>query len=421
MEAHEETLAITLTVRVPVCGLNVNVLERRCYEAAGEAFRLSVRRMQEAFQRRESARLQRREWRGRSLATRFGLMRLEMLKVRDVETGQSRCLGNDLLALAHRQRMTRFVERLGVSLRVRGLSYRQGAEVLEEMGIRVSAMGLWRRVQARGKRRCRQEALERARLFAGKENVKVAPPARLYLEADEIHLSAQRSGVDSLRIKTGLSYTGRERVAGYRRARYRLAQKRIYGGVESLETFGKGWYTLLEREHGLSRAKAILYLTDGDPGLMGLRAMHFPQAIHAHDRAHVFRDLRCGAPDEASRKRWMGWLCAGDWPRARTAMRQCLRRNSGSSEVLRKVLRVSRTDFYGTKRFRRLFDPEKAERLPHATGGVEKNQEITIGRAMKKRGMAWTVRGAHHLTKLIFAFQHKETWESLWMEPPPLT
>ncbi len=419
MEAHEETLAVTLTVSVPVCGVDVNALEERCVEAAREAFRQGVRRMQEAFQRRESARLQRREWKSRLLATRLGLLRLEMLKVRDVETRQSGLLGNDLLELAPRQRMTRHVERQGVSLRVRGLSYRQSAEVLEEMGVCVSAMGLWRRVQARGAQRCRIEQAEQERIFTKKDSRKVAPPAYLYLEADEIHVGAQRSGVDSHRIKTGLSYTARERVDNYRRARYRLTDKRIYGGVESLEAFGKGWYTLLEREYGVRRARAVLYLTDGDPGLVGLRATHFPQAIHAHDRAHVFRDIAAGAPEENCRKRWIGWLCEGEWEQARRAMRQSLRRGSGSSDPLRKVLRVPRKDFYGTRLFRRLYDPDRTERMPYATGAVEKNQEITIGRAMKKRGMAWTARGAHHLSKLVFAFQHKATWESLWMEPPP--
>lgn len=420
MEVREETLTITLMVKIPVCGLDVNALEERCREAAGEAMRRGARQMQEAFQRRESGRLQRRGWRRRWLATRFGLLGLEMLKVRDEATGQTGLLGNDLLELAPRQRMTRFVERQGVSLRARGLSYRQSAEVLEEMGISVSAMGLWRRVQARGAQRCRIEEAERGRVFGAKPaRSEAEPPEYLCLEADEIHVGAQRSGVDSHRIKTGLSYTGKERVKGYQKARYRLVDKRVYGGVESLEQFGQGWYALLERHYAISRAKAVLYLTDGDPGLVGLRATHFPQAIHAHDRAHVFRDLGAGAPDESCRKRWIGWLCEGKWEQARRALRECLRRGSGASDPLRKVLRVPRRDFYGTRLFRRLYDPDKTQRLPHATGGVEKNQEITIGRAMKRRGMAWTARGAHHLSKLIFAFQHRESWESLWMQPHP--
>jgi hypothetical protein len=356
-------------------------------------------------------------------------MRLELLKVRDKQTRQSVMLGDVLLGLAPRQRMTRWVERLGVSLRVRGLSYRQSAVAVKEMDIPVSAMGLWRRVQARGRQRCRIEQAQQEAIFQRREEGRASapvatgaqPPPYLYLEADEIHVGAQRSDTDSIRIKTGLSYTGRERVNGYRKPRYRLAEKRLYGGVDSLKDFGKGWYSLLERLHALSRTKAVLYLTDGDPGLVGLRSLHFPQAVHAHDRAHVFRDLAAGAPDDACRKRWIGWLCEGEWEQARRAMRRSLRRGSGRQEPLRKVLRVPRKDFYGTRLFRRLYDPQKTQRLPYATGGVEKNQEITIGRAMKKRGMAWTPRGAHHLAKLVFAFEHKETWESLWMEPPPLT
>jgi len=33
-----------------------------------------------------------------------------------------------------------------------------------------------------------------------------------------------------------------------------------------------------------------------------------------------------------------------------------------------------------------------------------------IGRAMKKRGMAWAARGASNLAKLIFAWEDKKTW-----------
>lgn len=418
---REDTLTITVTIRVPVNGINVNALEGQVGEEILGGICRGVRQMQEEYQRRHADLLERREWKSRQLVTRFGTVRLEMLKVRNRETGETSLLGNDLLELAPRQRMTLSVEKQAVSLRVRGLSYRQSGEVLGDMGIDASAMAIWRRVQARGKQRCRIEQAEQARVFARKEATTASSPPYLFLEADEIHVGAQRSATDSHRIKTGLSYTSREPVKGYSKPRHRLAQKRVYGGVESLETFGRGWYSLLERQYAVSRAKAILYLTDGDPGLIGIRASHFPEAIHAHDRAHVFRDIGAGAPNEACRKRWISWLCAGKWEQARRAMRQSLKRDSGSAKELRKVLRVKRMDFYGTKIFRRLYDPQRTQRLPYATGGVEKNQEITIGRAMKKRGMAWTAQGAHHLAKLVFAFQHKHTWESLWMEPPPLT
>ncbi len=419
MAAREDTLVITVTVRVSLEGCDVNRLETACWEASREALRRGVREAQEFEQRRSGGRWERREWKGRYLVTRLGRIRLEMLKVRDRHSGRSHWVGNVLLGLVPRQRMTRWVERQGLELRVRGLSYRQSAAALEAMDIPLSAMALWRRAQSRGAQCCALEAAEQVRLFEHPASSAAVPPAYLYLEADEIHVAAQRSAVDTHRIKTGVSYTGRERVAGYHAARYRLAGKRLYGGVEDWAHFGNGWYTLLERHYALSRTRAVLYLTDGDPGLVALRDTHFPHAIHAHDRAHVFRDLGAAAPDEACRKRWTGWLCEGRWDHARLAMRQCLRRGSGSPDALLKVLRVPRRDFYGTRLFRKLYDPQRTQRLPYATGGVEKAQEITIARAMKRRGMAWTARGAHHLAKLIFAFHHPPSWSDLWMEPPP--
>jgi len=96
------------------------------------------------------------------------------------------------------------------------------------------------------------------------------------------------------------------------------------------------------------------------------------------------------------------------------------RRREASHEAIDRIVgALDNGDFYGWKEYRRRHDPERAQRLPRATGAIEKNQEITIGRAMKRRGMAWTARGAHHLAKLIFAWQDKKTWESLWQEPFP--
>ena len=71
---------------------------------------------------------------------------------------------------------------------------------------------------------------------------------------------------------------------------------------------------------------------------------------------------------------------------------------------------------------RKRHDRDRTQRIPRATGGIEKNQEITIGCAMKKRGMAWSARGANHLAKLVIAWQDNTTWNSLWKELfPPLT
>jgi len=396
--------------------MNVNELEEAWVQAGREGMAKSIREMQEGFQLVHRQRLERREWRRRWIQTRLGPVRVEMLKVRAVETGQSVALGRDLLEMAPRQRATSWVERRAVELRVRGLSYRQAADVLGDWtGTQQSAMWLWRRVQARGRRRCARET-EAIRSGA---RLTRDPPKHLYLEADEIHLKAQRSKTSSHRVKVGLSYSGRERVPGYRRPRYRLSAKRLYGGIESFETFGRRWHASVDRHHCVNDTEAVLYLSDGDPGLRQLREMYFPQAIGQHDWAHVFRDIQSAAPDEARRARWVGQLCEGRDDLVKRRLKRC-RRDGGNPEAAAKVLRaLDHGDFYGWKRFRDRHDPQRTQKIPRGSGGIEKNQEITIGRAMKKRGMAWTARGANNLAKLIFAWQDKYTWNSLWQEPFP--
>ena len=423
MDVRNDLLTVSVTVSLPVAGLDVNELERKWLAAAREGLARSVVRRQEAFQRAQRERLERRAWCERRLVTRLGTVRLKMLKVRDRATGRTVRLGSDLLALRPRQRVTGWVERHAAELRVRGLSYRAASEVLGDLTQnRLSHVWLWQRVQARGRSRCRAEYEATRRVF-GREASASDPPEHLYLEAHEIHLKAQRGEVTSHRVKVGLSYTGRERQKGDRSPRYTLTGKRLYGGVESLERFGRQWYASLERHHGVSRAEAVLYLSDGDAGLIGLQETHFPQAIRQQDWAHVFRDIRQGAPDETRPMRWVEQLCEGRADLAVKTMRAHLRRREGARDAIKKVLRSlddSARDFYGWKRFRSRHDPERTQRLPRGTGAIEKNQEVTIGRAMKKRGMAWTARGANHLAKLIFAWQDKTTWNSLWEEPSPV-
>jgi hypothetical protein len=420
MDARTRCLTITVSVSVPVCGTDVNHLEAEWSEAARTGFAASVRAVQSAYQHEHRDMLERREWRRRHLQTRLGTVSVEMLKVRNREMGVSRMLGMDLFGLAPRQRTTRWVEQRAVEMRVRGPSYRQAVEAVDEMlGTRHSAMWLWRRVQARG-RQC--IANDRAAMRATEAGTLRAadPPEHLYLEADEIHIAAQRSTSSTHRVKVAIGYTGRNRVEGYRTPRYCLAEKCVYGGIEDLDTFGRGWYAILERRHRISDAPAVLYTTDGDRGLMGLQETHFPHAIRHHDWAHILRDLRAAAPDETRRARWVAQLLSGRYDLLARSLRRCRTHRKGNAQAADRVLRaLADADVDGWKRFRRLHDPDRTRRIPRASGAIEKNQEVLIGRTMKKRGMAWTRRGANHLVKLVIASQNHTTWNSLWSEPFP--
>lgn len=426
MDVRRRVLTVSVEISVPCEGMDVNALEEVCAKASRDLFEQSVVQMQHWYQQDRMDQLERREWKGRDFLTRMGPVRLDMLKVLDRERGSTFQLGNRLLGLRARQWETEWVRRMGVELRVCGLTYRSAAErVCAITGGRVSPMWAWRLVQQKGAERCRQEREEQREVFEGRIEEGRPPPRHLYLEADEIHVKAQRSGVCTHRVKVGLSYTGREQQRDGGVRRHRLVGKRVYGGVESVPDFGRGWYSVLDRGYGISEAGAVLYLTDGDPWLKTLGEDHFPHAIHQLDWRHVFADIRSGAPDERRRARWVDQLCEGEMDKALRDIKRHVRRGWGNTKVLKKVVNLLEEQgaaFYGWKEYRRRHDPEKKEKLPRGTGGIEKNQEVTIGRTMKRRGMAWTRKGANHLARLVLAWQDKKTWQSLWRSPsPPLT
>ena len=420
METRTQALAVnvTLTERITVDALDVNALETLAWQMARRFLVRVARAVQEAYQRAHAREWERRDWRDRQLTTRLGTVRLPVLKVRHRTTGRCHSLLNDLLGLRPRQRCTDWVERQAVTLRIRGLSYRHTVASLGEiMGAHLSTMWLWRVVQRKGRQRRRQERAHARQIQARGRPSRVTAPEHLFLEADEIHVKAQRSPTHTHRIKVGVSYTGRRREPGNGRPRYRLEGKSVYGGVASPEHFGYGWFYHLEARHAVSRAPAVLYLSDDDPMLRHVQQTHFPSAIVQLDQAHVFRDLYAAAPDAQRAQRWIGQVCGRRPDLVVRSVRRHLAQGTAHAKHGRKVLDLlmrDRAALYGWRDYRALHDPQRTQRLPRATGAVEKNQEVLIGRVMKRRGMAWSARGANHLAKLIFAYQDPNTWNHLW-------
>ena len=420
-------VTVHVSVRVPVFGCNVNVLEAECGRAAREAMSGAMKMIQLTGQSLLADRLERRQWRERRLFTCFGLIRVAVLQVRDRQTRRCFSLLNELTGLEPRRNCTPRLEQMALRARVRGLSYRQSSRLMQEhFGAALSHMHVWRRVQVRGAECERREKELTEAVFRGDGQLMTLPsepPGHLYLEADELHVKAQRSQTETIRIKTGVSYTGRRPAAGA--ARYSLIDKRVYVGVEGAGEFGYNWTATLQNRYRVWDAEAVLYLSDGDRWLRGLPELHFPQAIRQMDWAHVLRDVTSEAPDEKTRKRWTKAIARGRHRELQPELTELLRTASQSSEPL---LRLSRRlaengdDLQGWRRFRNFYDPERLERIPRATGAVEKNQETVLARAMKGRGMAWKARSANHLAKLIKASLYPEEWKLVVPEPcPPLT
>ena len=418
MTTQSEYITVEFSVPVPMNVSSIDALAEYARRAALSWLAVVARVLQEARQRADGARLERRGWRERTVLTPLGEATLEVLKVRDRATGRGFTMLNEIFELRRWQRTSNGVGRTMVESRVAGRSYRQAARAVGGQVRRpMSPMRVWRLVQRKGKERIAEEARELASVEAARSSPS-KPPDYLYLEPDEIHVKAQRSGTKTHRVKVGLSYTGRQRVPGRRTPRRRLVDKQVYGGVESVDTFGLNWYASLERRRGVSEAPAILFLADPDPMLWGLRDVCFPQAVGQLDRAHLFRDFQAAAPNDAVALRWRDRICEGKLDLVRRNVRAQHAQGRGNPDDLEKVWRALHHDWIeGWKQFRDRHDPGRTQRIPKATGGIEKNQEVLIGRAMKRRGMAWSANGANHLVKLIFAYQDKETWNNLWKEP----
>jgi hypothetical protein len=118
------------------------------------------------------------------------------------------------------------------------------------------------------------------------------------------------------------------------------------------------------------------------------------------DRFHLARELRrvlgptgmvafqaARAGDDAELKRLLAaaWARAGDDPRRQ--------------EELLKLEHYLATNHDGLADWYRRIDPGATE--PVHMGAIEANMDKPYAQRFKKRGMSWTIHGAHHLAKVI--------------------
>lgn len=290
------------------------------------------------------------------------------------------------------------------------LSYARTARTLEELrGLPVSHGELHRWVAQEGAAIEASHARAQAQLFeAGRLPEAEAGLATAWISADGTMIHDRASGT-SLEVKVGLVFSGAERVG---LDRWRLLDRRLYGGTESWQQFGERFVALCARA-GVFEAARRIFVSDGADAIRLLRERYFPDALELLDWYHLVERLRHGVghahPDVLSSA--IGAAAPGDVE----ALLAILRRHARAlverdpDQALRADLLVG---YVATNR--RAIANYRIVPLA-SSGPMEKAVDIVVARRFKLRGMSWFRRGVTHLLRLRL-LRLNGTWGRYWAE-----
>ena len=213
----------------------------------------------------------------------------------------------------------------------------------------------------------------------------------LYTEADGVWIHLQREARKRYEIKSGIAYRGWRRIA---EDRYELVDKRVYCHASEKMRFWEGASVEWAKQYALDGVKQFVVGGDG-ANWIRQGVDEFGCAVFQLDGFHLSR--ACGR---------------GYGAQIGSAIYEAIR--SGSHDYARALMSASApaetTTAIGDRKYvesNLVVGMDWRNRVSNAPpnarslGTMESNGDKLIANRMKKRGMSWTIRGAHRMSKVI--------------------
>lgn len=370
-------------------------VERLAQEATRRLLVMALEAKDRWLMERRDRRLRVVDLRPKSLLTKVGEMTITRRYYVDRATGEGHFLLDEALGLWPRQRYSPAVRELAIELAVE-TSFGTAARWLgrwTQGQVRISRMAIWTDVQEAGSAAAEEVERVREALFERGEVPEGARVAReLNVEFDELFVRGRRrvgGRKEWIGLKHALAYEGKETDA---RGRAVLKQRRVHVTVgegtdaveQALADFGRQWdFSRVER-----------CTVGGDGAAWIRRALEYiPHATYRLDPFHLRRALREGlGHDGRVYPRVCEALAAGKpWREVQQLLHRAARRTCGErGQRARELMQYLERQWDGIAA-----DPE-ARRL----GAIEAENSHVLAKRMKRRGAAWSAKGAHHMGRL---------------------
>ena len=223
-----------------------------------------------------------------------------------------------------------------------------------------------------------------------------ASPDRLYVAMDGSHARIDGSWHE---VKTGTIFEAEPDEDGLDRA----GAQHYVSAQESAERFGERLYAAAA-ECGVGRAKETVVIGDGAEWIWNLADHHYPGATQIVDYWHAcqhIHDLAKALYGEASPQglRWARERCESLKAHGTTPLLRALKRRRPKTDEHADA--ISATLRYFTNHARRMRYHHFRERgLMIGSGPVEAACKNVVGHRLKRAGMQWSRKGAHHVLAL---------------------
>jgi len=409
------TITVTVEVPWPKGRLSLGKLERAIHAAAMAAGRQALVEALGAWEEEilpEAGAKQRRM--SRYLLTRLGPIRFHRWKTRlDGRYGfpLDRAMG-----LQRWQTCSGFVWERACWLAA-SFPFRQAARLLSDLvGTPVDHRRLWGWLQKAGA--LRQGELERARseMFEVGLAPPEGPPVEMVVaEHDGVVLRAQPRGRMEARLCA--AYTGKHDVSTQRHRRRLCSGKVVLAGLFE-EGAGPTFYANLCRSVGIHRARHTLVPGDGAGWIPVMVRDWFPGAAFQLDHYHLKQRLRQAAGGDPRRAgRWISWALSGRWRSVARSMTRLVAAGRLEPELARETLaflELNHSSIWASRVLRAQGAPP--ELCVVGSGVVEHTIDLVVCRRMKRQGMRWSRRGAHHMLALRALLADPAAWRAWWKE-----
>lgn len=334
--------------------------------------------------------------RPKTIVTKFGSFTIKRRLYKDKE-GTSKFLLDRALGLKPRIQATSSLEATVVRLASK-MPFREAATLLEETsGGTLSHQMIHRILQSAGDAWDRSEKLITENLLKDGELLKSKNKyvAHLFVEADGTMINLQRSTKKKAEVKLLVAHEGWESIG---KDKWALKDKTILAGLHSAhDTWERFTTTLL----GSYRPEVLSRLVMGGDGASWVRGGSelFSDSLYQLDRFHLRRALLRASGNMRIANNVYVLAADGDLCGALSVLETAAGKEPERALDLKKAAAYLRDNAHGLIDYRtRLKDATDDMR---GLGAIESNIDKILANRMKKRGMAWSLKGAHHMAKVI--------------------
>ncbi|WP_010530965.1 ISLre2 family transposase [Lentibacillus jeotgali] len=328
-----------------------------------------------------------------TIDTVFGPVTVERRKYTDREKGERVALLDQYLQFQGSDSLSPYLAELAVDWAVRGPSYRDARDRLQQL------LGY----QAMSHEQIRQKALHVQDVDHGVDEEKRKKVDALFLEVDGIYTPLQNHQKERREVKVGIAHEGWEkRHPGSKD--FELVNKTYYHTLENGEFFWETFSRQLYEQYDLNDDTPVIINGDGAPWIREGLA-YFPQAIYNYDHYHLKKWIKAALGNRSKQERRKAYLAADDYEPAGLSAAVAEAEKAEMDEDKKDDIAALRTFILDNQEAIRDYRERLQEKGVETAwmrpmGSAESNMNF-FSRRLKKMGYSWSVNGLDAMTRAI--------------------